>query len=76
MNIEDESRPISLTSKVAKVMEGCTLGNFLPQIVDNLDPRQFALPKYLLHTLFISVAFNFGWFVREILPYEFVRRRI
>ena len=44
-NIEEDLRPISLTSQIAKVMEDCTLDKLFPQIVDKLESKQFALPK-------------------------------
>ena len=58
-NIEEDLRPISLTSQIAKVMEDCTLAKLFPQIVDKLDSKQFALPKkstthalvYLIHSI-------------------------
>ena len=58
-NIEEDLRPISLTSQIAKVMEDCTLDKLFPQIVDKLDSKQFALPKkstthalvYLIHSI-------------------------
>ena len=43
--IEEDLRPISLTSQVAKIMEGFTLESLLSQILDKLDPKQFGLPK-------------------------------
>ena len=49
LSIEDDLRPISLTSQIAKVMEGCTLDNLFPQIVDKLDPKQFALSAKKIH---------------------------
>lgn len=36
-SIEDDVRPVSLTSQVAKVMEGSTLVRMLPTIIDKLD---------------------------------------
>ena len=65
-SIEDDLRPISLISQIAKVMEDCTLDNFFPEVVNKLDTKQFALPKksttralvYLVHS--ILVAFERG----------------
>ena len=58
-SIENYLRPISLTSQISKVMEGFTLNSLLPQMVNKLDTKQFALPKrsttqaliYLLHLI-------------------------
>ena len=58
-SIEDDLRPISLTSQIAKVMEDCTLDFLFPQVVNKLDTKQFALPKkstthalvYILHSI-------------------------
>ena len=44
-NIEEDLRPISLTSQIAKVMEDCTLDKLFPQTVDKLHTKQFAFPK-------------------------------
>ena len=40
--IEKDPRPISLTSTLAKVMEGFNRVRLLNQVADNLDPRQYA----------------------------------
>ena len=40
--IEKDPRPISLTSTLAKVMEGFIRVRLLNQVADNLDPRQYA----------------------------------
>ena len=56
-SIENDFRPVSLTSQVAKVMEGFTLVRMLLTIMDELDVRQFAVSGkstvhaivYLLH---------------------------
>ena len=58
-SIEDDLRPISLTSQIAKVMEDCTLDILFPQVINKLDTKQLALPKkstthalvYLLHSI-------------------------
>jgi hypothetical protein len=58
-SVEDDLRPISLTSQIAKVMEGFTLTKLFAQIESKLDMKQFALPgkstthalTYLLHTI-------------------------
>ena len=58
-SIEDDLRPISLTSQVSKLLEGFTLKLLLSQVADQLDPKQFSLPKksttqavvYMLHSL-------------------------
>ena len=57
-SMEDDLRPISLTSQISKVMEGFTLKKLFAQIESKLD-TQFALPgnstthalTYLLHTI-------------------------
>ena len=41
-SVENEIRPISLTSKVAKIMEGFTLTSSVPGIYEDLDCKQFA----------------------------------
>ena len=56
-SIENDVRPVSLTSQIAKVMEGFTLVRMLPTIIDKLDVKQFAVSGkstvhamvYLLH---------------------------
>ena len=58
-SIEDDLRPIPLTSQIAKVMEDCTLDILFPQVINKLDTKQFALSKkstthalvYLLHSI-------------------------
>ena len=58
-SVEDDLRPISLTSQISKVMEGFTLTKLFAQIESKLDMKQFALPgkstthalTYLLHTI-------------------------
>ena len=62
-SVEDDLRPISLTSQISKVMEGYTLPKLPPkifaQVESKLDTKQFALPRkstthaltYLLHTI-------------------------
>ena len=42
VSVENDIRPISLTSQIAKVMEGFTAVRIVPQILRQLDPRQFA----------------------------------
>ena len=62
-SIEDDLRPISLTSQIAKVMEGCTLDNLFPEVANKMVPKQFALPKkstthalvYLLHSILAAL---------------------
>ena len=41
--IEDDIRPVSRTSQVAKLMEGFTLVRILPDVTCELDPKQFAV---------------------------------
>ena len=55
--VEDDIRPISLTSQLAKMMEGFTLVRVLPNVLPHLDTKQFAVAgkstthaiTYLLH---------------------------
>ncbi|CAB4011843.1 RNA-directed DNA polymerase from mobile element jockey, partial [Paramuricea clavata] len=62
-SVEDDLRPISLTSQISKVMEGFTLTKLFAQIESKLDTKQFALPRkstthpltYLLHTILSSL---------------------
>ena len=52
MSIENGIRPVSLTCQLAKVMEGFTLSRISHPIINNLDPKQFAVPgKSTSHTL-------------------------
>jgi len=61
-SIEDDLRPISLTSQVSKLLEGFTLKSLLSQVVDQLDPKQFSLPTkstthavvYMLHPFLLD----------------------
>ena len=63
MSVESELRPVSLTSPVAKVLEGFSAKSLLVCVWDKLDSKQFALPGrsttqalvYLLHTILESV---------------------
>ncbi|PFX21961.1 hypothetical protein AWC38_SpisGene13528 [Stylophora pistillata] len=41
--IEDDTRPMSLTSQMAKLMEGFTLRRILPDVMCELDPKQFTV---------------------------------
>ena len=58
-SIEDDLRPISLTFQASKLLEGFTLKLLLSQVADQLDPKQFSLPKksttqavvYMLHSV-------------------------
>ena len=58
-SIEDDLRPISLTSQIGKVMEDFTLDSLLNEVSSKLDIKQFALPGksttqalvYLLHLI-------------------------
>ena len=50
--VEMDLQPISLTSHIAKVMEGLTLDSLFKQVCDKLDTHQFALAgKSTTHTL-------------------------
>ena len=59
VSIEDDLRPISLTSQIAKVMEDFSLRSLMVEIRDKIDVKQFAVPGksstqalvYLLHML-------------------------
>ena len=44
-SLENNLRPISLTSQVSKVMEGFTLKSLLLQVADKMDSMQFSLPS-------------------------------
>ena len=63
MSVESDLRPVSLTSPVAKVLEGFSAKSLLMCVWDKLDSKQFALPGrsttqalvYLLHTVLESV---------------------
>ena len=58
-SIEEDLRPISLTSQIGKVMEGFTLDSLLSEVSGKLDTKQFALPGksttqalvYILHLI-------------------------
>lgn len=58
-SIENDLRPISLTSQISKIMERFTIDSLMPQVLDQLDTKQFALPNksttqalvYLLHQI-------------------------
>ena len=57
--LEEDLRPITLTSPLAKVMEGFTLRTLTRQVIDNLDCKQFSVSGkstthalvYLLHLI-------------------------
>jgi hypothetical protein len=53
--IENHIRPISLTSSMAKVMEGFTCTRLLKDLEGNIDPRQYALANmplfYMMQTI-------------------------
>ncbi|CAB4044711.1 Hypothetical predicted protein [Paramuricea clavata] len=42
--MEEDLRPISLTSQVAKVMKGFTLESLMSEVAGKLDKKQLALP--------------------------------
>ena len=62
-SLENDLRPISLTSQVSKVMEGFTLKSLLLQVADKMDSMQFSLPSkstthalvYLLHSILAAL---------------------
>ena len=43
-SVENDSRPISLTSPIAKVLEGFSAESLIISVFNNLDNKQFALP--------------------------------
>ncbi|XP_048590485.1 uncharacterized protein LOC116620085 [Nematostella vectensis] len=57
--VENDVRLISLTSQVAKIMEGLTLSRMLPAVLDKIDSKQFAVASksteqaivYILHLM-------------------------
>ena len=63
LSVEEDLRPISLTSQISKVMEGFTLDNLFFQVANKLDSKQFAFPKkstthalvYLLHSILAAL---------------------
>ena len=63
VSIEDDLRPISLTSQIAKVMEDFSLRSLMVEIRDKIDVKQFAvLGKsttqalvYLLHIMLAAL---------------------
>lgn len=62
-SLENDLRPISLTSQVSKVLEGFTLKSLLLQVADKMDSKQFSLPNkstthalvYLLHSVLAAL---------------------
>ena len=58
-SVEQDLRPITLTSHLSKIMEGFTLQPLFDQVCENLDDKQFALEGkstthalvYLLHVI-------------------------
>ena len=44
-SVQNDLRPISLTSQTSKIMEGFTIDAMIPQVIDQLDIKQFALPN-------------------------------
>ena len=62
-SVEEDLRPITLTSHLAKVMEGFTLNSLSKQVMDKLDPKQFSINGkstvqalvYLLHIILASL---------------------
>ena len=61
-SVEEDLRPITLTSHLAKVMEGFILNSLSKQVKDKLDPKQFSINGkstvqalvYLLHIILAS----------------------
>ena len=62
-SVEEDLRPITLTSHLAKVMKGFTLNCLSKQVMDKLDPKQFSINGkstvqalvYLLHIILASL---------------------
>ena len=62
-SIEEELRPISLTSQIGKVMEGFTLDSLLSEVSVKLDTKQFSMPRksttqalvYILHLIYADL---------------------
>ena len=62
-SIENELRPISLTSQISKNTEGFTIDSMIPRVIDQFDFKQFALPNkstthalvYLLHQILAAL---------------------
>ena len=62
-SVEQDLRPITLTSHLSKIMEGFTLQSLFDQVCENLDDKQFALEGkstthalvYLLHVILQSL---------------------
>ena len=62
-SVESDLRPVSLTSPIAKVLEGFTAKSLLTCVWSKLDSKQFALPGrsttqalvYLLHTILETI---------------------
>ena len=62
-SVENDLRPISLTPQISKIMEGFTIDAMIPQVIDQLDIKQFALPNkstshalvYLLHQILAAL---------------------
>ena len=61
--VEEDLRPIILTSHLAKIMEGFTLNSLSKQVKDKLDAKQFSINGkstvqalvYLLHIILASI---------------------
>ncbi len=59
VSIDDDFRPISLTSQIAKMMEDFPLRSLMVEIRDRIDVKQFAMPGksttqalvYLIHLI-------------------------
>ena len=61
VSIEDDLRPISLTSQIAKVMENFSLRSLMGEIRDKIDGKQFAMPgksttQALVYLLLVILA--------------------
>ena len=62
-SVESDLRPVSLTSPIAKVLEGFTAKSLLTCVWSKLNSKQFALPGrsttqalvYLLHTILETI---------------------
>ena len=73
-SVENDLRPITLTSQLAKVLKGFTLDSLYRQVVDSLDLKQFSLCDrstthalvYFLHTI-LEALDSGGNYVRSFL---------
>ena len=62
MSIENDIKPVLLTCQLAKVMEGFTLSRISRPIINNLDPKQFAVAGKSTSHAAGSSGSNRSWF--------------